>query len=390
MIKNTVLLYIISFLILLTIFSGCIEGSFEKTDTVLMKLDSKENIQWTSVFENNDYNIPRSYAPGPSQFMQTLDNGYFIVSVLRNSSMGNYLRILKTDCKGNIVFNKQIPGQTRTIETLLAIVERDDRGYSIFWKDGHVDNFNASGTMQTGINIPDDLHLIGGATYPEMFVSSVFTTSNGNICAVLTGGGFNIMQKPVLIAGISQNGTLLSKRPDDMINIAGATDILATNDGGFLIGKFYYYHTEGGQKILIEKTDANNTQIWNTTLLKCNYTLCKPNDLIGMHENSAGYDIIYLSRKHGNFTSDDLEGIVRTRFDINGQVQKKEFLKNISELPLWLFKGGSSLEFPSLINESIRLSMTHDKNQKINCVSLLKTGDGGYALLGTRYYYGWL
>jgi hypothetical protein len=379
---------VICFSIIFTMFTGCIEGSFKKTDTVLMKLDSAENVQWTSVIDNNDYAAARSLAPTSSQYIQTSDNGFFITGFFTNRSGDHGIRMLKTDREGNLVWEKRLPGQTGAI---LAIHQRNDGGYSMFWNDGRVYNFDASGTIEKIVNIPEQVHQIPGTAYPAVTMRSITRTSDGNLSTIMTGGDYNTLQQPVVIAGLSQNGTILWEKTYDLKNLAGTTSLIQTRDGGFIIGKFFYSNEPGGgKKILIEKTDPNTSIVWDSTLGICNYTFCN-NDLLGMHESAnQGYDIIYQTHEQSNASSGNPVVTVYARLDNNGQVMQQDLLTNISGLPLWLFdQRGSSLEFADMVNGRLKNSKIPENNQGnpvIRFVSLLKTDDGGYALLGTRYY----
>lgn len=387
--KATYIILVICFSIIFTTFTGCIEGSFKKTETVLMKLDSTENIQWTSVIDNNDYAAARSLAPTSNQYIQTSDKGFFIAGFFFNRSGDHGLRILKTDSGGHLAWEKRIPGQTGEILTLL---QRNDGGYLVFWNDGRVYNFDASGTMERIVNIPEQVYQIQGTAYSAVTLRSITKTSDGNMSAIMTGGDYYAIQQPVVIAVLSQNGTVIGKKISDLKNLAGTTSLIQTRDGGFLLGKFFGSDEPGGgKKILIEKTDTNTSIAWDSTLGICNYTFCN-NDLLGMHESAnQGYDIIYQSHEQSNASSGNPVVTVYARLDNNGQVMQQDLLTNISGLPPWHFNyGGSSLAFADMVNESLIKTMVHEKSQgnpTIRFVSLLKTDDGGYALLGTRYYW---
>jgi len=387
--KAAYIILVICLSIIFTTFTGCIEGSFKKTDTVLMKLDGTENIQWTSVIDNKDYAAARSLAPTSSQYIQTSDHGFFIAGFFTNRSGDRGIRMLKTDSEGNLAWEKRLPGQTGEI---LAIHQRNDGGYSMFWTDGRVYNFDASGTMERIVNIPEQIHQIQGAEYPAVTLRSIIPTSNGNMSTIITGGDYYALQQPVVIAGLSQNGTVLWEKTYDLKNLAGTTSLIQTQDGGFLLGKFFYSNEPGGgKKILIEKTDTNNSIVWDSTLGICNYTFCN-NDLLGMHESAnLGYDVIYQSHEQSNASSGNPVVTVYARLDNDGQVMQQDLLTNVSGLPSWHFnRGGSSLAFADVVKESVIKTMVHEKSQgnpTIRFVSLLKTDDGGYALLGTRYYW---
>ncbi|MGB7787236.1 hypothetical protein, partial [Methanoregula sp.] len=275
---------------------------------------------------------------------------------------------------------------------ILAILQRNDGGYSVFWKDGRVYNFDASGTMERIVSIPEQIYQTRGTAYPGVTPRSIAYTPDGTMSAIMTGGDYNDQQPPLVIAGLSQNGTVLWERPYELKNMTGATSLIQTRDGGFLLGKFYYSDEPGGgKKILIEKTDANSSIAWDSTLGICNYTFCN-NDLLGMHASAnQGYDIIYQSHEQNNASSGNPVVTVYARLDSSGQAMQQEILTNITELPTWFFdQSGSSPEFADMVQESVTNTVIHGNSQvnpTIGFVSILKTGDGGYALLGIRDYW---
>ena len=86
---NTFIITVVCVFILFAMISGCIEGYFKKTETVLVKLDSQENIQWISVIQNPDYATAMALtSPQFYQFIQTSDNGFFVAGFYSNRSDG--------------------------------------------------------------------------------------------------------------------------------------------------------------------------------------------------------------------------------------------------------------------------------------------------------------
>jgi len=387
MIKKRIFTLMVCILVLALLFAGCIEGSFKKTETVVTKLDSNENVQWTAVIENNGYASARSLAPLSSRFIQTSDKGFFIAGIFSNSSAGDSLRTLKIDRAGNVVWDKRIPVPGGE---LFALHQRDDDGYLVFWNDGSVYNFNATGDLEQIVTIPEQIHRIQGDAYSAISLRSISPGTGGNLTAILTGGDYYSVQNPVLVAGLSQNGAVLWEKSHELNNPAGATSIIQTRDGGFLLGKFFFDDKQGGGKtILVEKTGPDSSIAWDTTLGICTSTFCN-NDLLGMHESAGqGYELIYQSHEqNGNHPAT----IVNARLDPDGQVVQQELLTGIPGLPAWfLQQDGRALEIVSLVPERVQKFLipenSGDNPPTVTIHYILDTDDGGYALLATRYYW---
>jgi hypothetical protein len=384
--KITYIILAICFSILITAITGCIESSYKKTETVVTKLDNTEKVQWTTVIDNKDYSTAQSLSPS-NRVIQTSDEGFFIASFFFNSSGGN-IRLLKTDSTGTLLWEKRIPGQTGEILTLL---QRNDGGYSIFSRDGRVYNFDTSGTLERITEISDQINQTIGGGHPHITLRSITRTSGSDLI-VIGDNSANIWQ-PVVIARLSQNGTVLMEKTYARENMDGTTSLMQTHDGGLLLGKFFYIDRPGGGKqILIEKTDINISIVWNSTLGTCRFAFCN-NDLLGMHESaSQGYDIIYQSHEQSNRSKGNMPvDIVYARLDNNGQLIQQELLTNVSGLPSWVFyQSDISSELINLIPERVLNSIIAEKNQgnpTNRFDSLLKTDDGGYVVLGSRYYY---
>lgn len=384
--KRVLIIFIICLSIILTAFTGCIESSYKKTETVLTKLDSTEKVQWTTVIDNKDYSTSQSLSPS-NRFIQTSDKGFFIAGFFFTSSGGN-IRLLKTDSAGTLLWEKRIPGQTGEI---LAIIQRNDGGYSIFSRDGRVFNFDTSGTMERIVDISDQINQTPGGGRPHITLRSITRTSDRDM--ILIGDNSANIWQPVVIARLSQNGTVLMAKTYARENMDGTTSLLQTQDGGLLLGKFFNIDQSGGGKqILIEKTDTNNSIVWNSTLGTCRFTFCN-NDLLGMHESAdKGYNIIYQSHEQTNRSKGNMPvDIVYARLDNNGQLIQQDILPTVSGLPPWVFyQSDISSELINLIPEKAMNAIIAEKSQgnpTNRFDSLLKTDDGGYIVLGSRYYY---
>jgi len=385
--RRKILIVIIGILTIIAIFAGCIESSSGITETTVTKLYSAKNVQWMTVIENTGYSTSQSLAPS-NRFIQTSDGGFFIAGFFFNNSGGFGLRTLKIDSAGNLSWEKRFPGLTGEILTLL---QRDDGGYLVFTREGRLFMFDSSGLMEGTQDISDKINQTPGGGRPQITLLSALCTPSNTL--TVTGNNNANVYRPVLIATFSRNGTLLGERNYPGGTIDASTPLLPIQDGGLLLGKSFSTDKPGGGKqILIEKTDANGLVVWDSPLGICNFSFCN-NDLLGMDESAnREYDVIYQSHEQSNRSPGNMPvKFVHAELDRNGRVIKQDMVTDISELPLWIFnQDDSSSELINLIDERTMNAVIAEKrrgNPVNRFDTFLKTGDGGYALLGTRYYF---
>jgi len=390
--KNTNIIAVVCFFILFTLIVGCIEGSFTKTETVLVKLDNQENIQWVSVIQNPDYATATALAPRFYQFIQTPDNGFFVAGYYSNRSGYTMLRVFRTDSKGNPLWDQKLADSGMGGE-IRSILQWDDGGVSIFGRDEQVFTFDAVGRLQEVTNnMMDSICRTNGTVCYDLTSLSLTQNPDGSLNCILTNGNFSTSQTSLIAATVTRNGTLLKKESFPLKNPDGMTEIIRTNDSGWLSGKGYRDDAPGGgNEILIEKTNASSALSWDTVLGTCNKTAFCNNDLIGMHESEEGYDIIYQSHlQHSNeYVPVDT---ISARLDTKGHIVRQDKISDISGIPAWILReGGSRTEFYDLIPKKVldtAANANGTNNPRFGSISLIRTADGGYALLGTRYYGG--
>jgi hypothetical protein len=388
--KNTTVLVLIilcsAFLFLC--FSGCIEGSFTKTETVLAKLDRAGNPEWISVFENSGYANARSLAPGTVQGIQTSD-GFFLAGFFTNTTGAGYLRVLKTDSSGNLIHETMLPAIQGQV---LLITRRDDGGYLIVSRPGQMYTFSGQGDLEKAVDISEQVNQLS-ASEPASQKNSPITllsisrSGTGDLAAIVRNHAD--IYHPVQMILLSANGTVRKIPIPESAGIDQALSVWPTQDGELILEKSVYGNQPGGGKqILLERIDANGTIIWNTTLGACNYTFCT-NDLVGLSERGfREFEILYQSHEQSNASSSSPVMIIHTRLDDTGHVTEQKIISDVSGLPSWIFRTGSSSDFRDLINERALTVMSSDKSNGksgILSVSILGTDDGGYALIATRY-----
>jgi len=388
--KNTIILVLIILCsaIAFTCFSGCIESSFAKTETVLIKLDRSGSPQWISVFENSGYARARSLAPGTLQGIQTSD-GFFLAGFFTNTTGAGYIRILKTDTSGKLIHETMLPARG---DQILLITWHEDTGYLVITRLGQVYAFSPQGDFRNTWDISNQInqHSARQPAAPEALpvtLVSVTRSGTGDFTALVQNHAE--IYHPLQVIRFSANGTVLETTIPEQAEISQATSVFPVRDRGFILGKSVYRDEPGGGKqVMLERTDASGVKIWNTTLGVCNYVFCT-NDLVGLSESEAGgFEIVFQSHEQSNSSSSPPVTTIHARLDNEGQVVGQEIVSDVSALPSWVFRTGSSSDFRDIINEraleELTSGMTPGKSG-IQSVSVLGTSDGGYALIATRY-----
>lgn len=381
----------ILFLIILISGAGCIESHVQKSETVLTKLDQSDNIQWTKVFENVNYSSARSSAIS-NRIIQTSDEGYIIAGRFSDTALGDSLRLIKTNRAGETVWDTSEPVSTGDLE-FLAIFERLDHGYTVIGRHGHVYLLNASGAIEGMQEISrqlnkNTLQKTEGAEYPPVTLHSVARVQDSSLILVVEN--YADIYKPLEIVGLSENGTVIWKKIPDPAVIAGTTNIIPTEDGGFLLGKSNAIAQLEMSKVFLMKTDFNTSPLWNLTLGSCNKPYCE-NVVLGMHESeNHGYEIIYLSSEVNKSGSDrGNQMIVVAGVDPLGQLIKEEAIDE-GALPRWIWDEAilpselMSRMAGSHVNSTF--SSNVNRNQESHTEALIKTHDEGFAIIENRYF----
>ncbi|MDO9324208.1 MAG: hypothetical protein Q7T80_04530 [Methanoregula sp.] len=382
--------FIVTFLLILIISgAGCIESHVQKTETVLTKMDRSLQVQWTKVYENSNYSSARS-ATISNRIIQTSDNGYLIAGHFSGKAHGDFVRFIKTDSLGKPVWDNSIIVNTGDLE-FLTIMERSNNGYTMISRHGHVYLFNVSGSME-GIQeisrqINKDAALTHGTEYPPVTLYSV-TRAQYNSLDIIVENHADIY-KPLAIVRLAENGTIVGKTIPDQALISSTTNLIPTHDGGFLFGNTNDVSLPEISKISVVKIDINATPEWNSTFASCIYLSCE-NVLLGMHESeNRGYEIIYLSTEVNKSGPDHgRQTFMITQINSQGNVTVEK-ISDGGVIPGWLWdQGVLPSELISMITgDHVNSTFTsfYNRYQESRVNSLIKTRDGGFAIVETRY-----
>jgi len=382
------ILAVFSFVIILVCLSGCIESSFVKTQTVLVKLDPAGNSQWTTVFENSGYASARSLAPGTVKGIQTPD-GYFLAGFFTNTTGQGFLRVLMIDTSGHLIRETLVPGIQ---DHILMITRRDDGGYLIVSEPGILFMFSRQGEFVNDEKFSDYLYQKSGngpavSEVPPVTLLTISYSDTGDLTALVQDHAD--IYHPFRIIQLFSNGTIRNVSVLDSAGIDREVNLRPVQDGGYIFGKPVYRNEPGGGKqILLERTNARGIVLWNATLGTCAYSFCN-NDLIDISEEEPQkITVLYQSHEQSNATSSTPVTTIRVLMDDTGHVLDQDTLRTMTDVPLWVFRTGSTSDFRDMLSQrdyDVLTSAETSGSYGIHSVSILGTDDGGYILIATRY-----
>jgi len=374
--------------IFLVCLSGCIGSSFAKTETVIAKLDPAGNPQWTTVFENSGYASARSLAPGTVKGIQTPD-GYLLAGFFTNTTGQGFLRVLLTDTTGHLIRETLVTGIQ---DHILIITPRHDGGYLIVSEPGFLFMFSRQGEFENDGKFSDYLYQQSGndpdvVEVPPVTLLTISYSDTGDLTALVQDHAD--IYHPFRIVRLFSNGTIRNVPLLDPAGIDWNVSIRPVRDGGNIIIKPVYQNEPGGGKqILLERTNAGGMVLWNATLGTCAYTFCN-NDLIDISEEEPQkFTVIYQSHEQSNATSSTPVTTIRVLVDDNGHVVDQDTLRTVTDVPLWIFRTGSTSDFRDMLSQrdyDVLTSAETSGRYRIHSVSVLGTDDGGYVLIATRY-----
>jgi hypothetical protein len=239
-----------NFLIAAYTSSFVTSGSYE--DFYVIKVDTSGQTLWTHSYGGSDMDMPRSIKPTP-------DGGFFVCGGTRSYTIGVVdLAVLRCDATGNVIWDKtyHVTGN----ETANAMDLTSDGGVIV------AGEIYGSAYYDTYVIRLDSL---GNLLWSKAYGSSQIETAQA--VRQTADGGFVVCGTNMTLAGdanvyvykTDSAGTLEWSKAYTSAGTAYGTDILETNEGGFIISG-YGDSLDGGEfDCLLIRTDSAGNVLWS-------------------------------------------------------------------------------------------------------------------------------
>jgi parallel beta-helix repeat protein len=224
---------------------------------LLVKTDSNGNKLWNNTFGGTADDVAAAILP-------VSGGGYIIAGYTDSYGAGNDdVWLIKTDSNGTEIWNKTFGG---TGDDNACSVQRTlDDGYIIA---GFTDSYGAGNDdvwlIKTDSNGTEIWNKTIGGLYSDLAYSAPPTTDGSYIIAGCTYS-FGAGEEDFWLVKTDSNGTEIWNETFGGNRFEFAKSVKQTSDGGYIIAGYTDSFGAGKGDVLLVKTDANGTAIWNKT-----------------------------------------------------------------------------------------------------------------------------
>jgi hypothetical protein len=352
-------------------------------DFWLVKTDSAGNAQWNKTYGGADSDLAHS-------MVQTGDGGYALAGYTRSFGAGSYdFWLVKTDSNGNMEWNKTYGGAGD--DFAWSMVQTGDGGYAIV---GETISYGAGSwdfwLIKTDPTGNAQWNKTYGGTSAEYARSVVQTGDGGYAITGWTGSisaGYDCWLVKTDSAGSAQWNKTYGGTSEDY-----AYSVVQTDDGRYAIAGETQSYGAGSADFWLVETDSNGNAQWNQTYGGTNsegaYSMVQTRD--GGYA-MAGYTYSYERKTDLWFVKTDSHGNLQwnqtfggTKWDeLNSVIQTVDggyalvgstYSYGAGAADFWLVKTDSA--------GNAEWNKTYGGRYHDWASALVQTGDGGYAVVG--------
>jgi hypothetical protein len=340
--------------------------------------------------------------------VQTSDGGYALAGYTDSFGAGNNdAWLVKTDSTGNMQWNKTYGGTG--FDYVNALVQTSDGGYALAGETwsfgaGFYDSWLIKTDAESGLawtdssaNMPRWSRTYGGTDNDEP--RSIIQTSDGGYA--LAGFTFpGASNADFWLVKTDASGNALWNKTYGGTGDDTAYSVVQTGDGGYALAGYTYSFGAGGNDFWLVKTDASGNQQWNKTYGGTSYDYAysivktRPDGGFALagatYSSGAGSEDFWLvktdasgnvlwNKTYGGTGDDRATSIVQTR-DGGYVLAGSTTSFGAGSGDFWLVKTDAS--------GNQQWNKTYGGTSNDAAYSIVKTGDGGYALAGSTYSYG--
>jgi hypothetical protein len=365
-------------------------------DSWLIKTDAESGLAWT----DSSANMPRwSRTYGgtdndePRSIIQTSDGGYALAGFTFPGASNADFWLVKTDASGNALWNKTYGGTGD--DTAYSVVQTGDGGYALA---GYTYSFGAGGNdfwlVKTDASGNQQWNKTYGGTSDDWAYSVIQTGDQGYALAGVTYG-FGPWDS--WLVKTDSSGNQQWNKTYGGTSQDWALSVVQTGDGGYALAGYTYSFGAGGNDFWLVKTDASGNQQWNKTYGGTSddwaYSVIQTGDqgyaLAGVTYGFGPWDSWLVktdssgnqqwNKTYGGTSQDWALSVVQTG-DGGYALAGYTYSFGAGGNDFWLVKTDAS--------GNQQWNKTYGGTSNDAAYSIVKTGDGGYALAGSTYSYG--
>lgn len=409
MLINYKLILILLLLIFSMIAAGCIERSIHKSEINLVKIDPFGNIQWHTVIQNPAYS--RSIYHFVNTMIPTEDGGVLIAGTYFNSTSANKnLRTIKISSEGSVVWDRS---ESVISGDILGIVDNLSEGYLVISRDGIIYSLNSDGLVKWTRDISNR---VNEQRSQGIVLTAMASTSPETI--VVAGNGGNLSGDIVLFELTPEGVVTWQTTVQSRKGVGIVHSLIQTNGTEYLIGGAIYHPPDFPDKAEAWLTliDREGSVAWEKTFGPC------PGEVLSIEVSPEGkYDIVYrttMGSPQCNAEQDqfidaglDTAGVVTEESVINPPPNHTRETGKIFVIPCSLSRttgheyiitrfihaestqpgitlGVATVGLPCNIGTNTTVRWASGKGDIIPEIdTIVRTVDGGIAILGKTYYY---
>jgi GH25 family lysozyme M1 (1,4-beta-N-acetylmuramidase) len=308
-----------------------------------MSLASQEPppTEWNKTYGGTRYDEPRA-------LVQTVDGGYALAGYTDSYGTGDAdFWLVKTDASGNMQWNKTYGGTY--FDLGLSMVQTSDGGYAIagytWFSYGAVfDDFWLVRTDSTGNHLWNKTY--GGSN--SDYAWSLIQTDDGGYALAGSTESFGAGDADFWLVKTDANGNEQWNKTYGGTDQDRAYALVQTNDGGYALAGWTESYGAGYRNSWLVKTDANGNALWDRTYGGTDYD----------------YTIALVQTADGGYA---LAGITSS-YDVGSG-------------DWWLVKSDATGD--------MQWNKTYGGTDQDCAYALVQTSDGGYALAGYTYSFGY-
>lgn len=231
--------------------------SADKQYMTLMKTDIEGEVLWTKTYEEQAHTFI-------NDMQITSDGGYILGGMTSDWEDSEYFfYVVRTNSAGDVIWTKKVGGPGLNEEFLYGIQETNDGGFVLA---GATYSYGAGMADNFIVKLDEDGNTTWANAYggtSSDFINDIYVNQDGSFIATGYTTSYGAGNNDVFLMKINSNGSLAWTKTYGGTIAEDGESVIQTNDGGYIITGSTSSYGEGGNDVLVIKTDMNGNLQWS-------------------------------------------------------------------------------------------------------------------------------